>query len=188
MPWLWVISLSPHLLFIVSYHNEHMHFCREMCKFVNTRFLRPYGVITEITTKSPQKLYNGSSFSPHFTQKSSFYPLKSFWPQVLKIRFHLWKHWIDHSKIFFIKKSHLFWENWRTQSWEAEEVQLKETVVEDQSWLLTSGVWKSFWCLGTYNLCLEICVNRDISSKCDIARKLPNLTKILKSAWIATMY
>ena len=74
------------------YHNEHTHFCREMCNFVNTRFLRPYGVITEITTKSPQKLYNGSSFSPHFTQKSSFYPLKSFLPQVLKIRFHLWKH------------------------------------------------------------------------------------------------
>ena len=47
---------------------------------------------------------------------------------------------------------------------------------------LVSGVWKSFWCLGTYNLCLEICVNRDISSKCDIARKSPNLTKILKSA------
>ena len=65
-----------------------------MCNFVNTRFLRPYGVITEITTKSPQKLYNGSSFGPHSTQKSSFYPLKSFWPQVLKIRFHLWKHWL----------------------------------------------------------------------------------------------
>ena len=65
----------------MSYHNEHTHFCREMCNFVNTRFLRPYGVITEITTKSPQKLYNGSSFSPHFTQKSSFYPLESFWPR-----------------------------------------------------------------------------------------------------------
>ena len=35
----------------MSYHNEHTHFCREMCNFVNTRFLRPYGVITEITTK-----------------------------------------------------------------------------------------------------------------------------------------
>ena len=76
----------------MSYHNEHTHFCREMCNLVNTRFLRPYGIITEITTKSPQKLYNGSSFSPHFTQKSSFYPLKSFWPQVLKTRFHFWKH------------------------------------------------------------------------------------------------
>ena len=63
-----------------------------MCKIVNTRFLRPYGVITEVTTKSPQKLYNGSSFSPHFTQKSSFYTLKSLWPQVLKTRFHLRKH------------------------------------------------------------------------------------------------
>ena len=49
-------------------------------------------------------------------------------------------------------------------------------------WLLEAGVWKSFWCLGTYNLCLEICVNRNISSKCDIARISPNLTKILQSA------
>ena len=39
-----------------SYHNEHTHFCREMCNIVNTRFLRPFGVITEITTQSPQKL------------------------------------------------------------------------------------------------------------------------------------
>ena len=78
----------------MSYHNEHTHFCRKMCNYVNTRLLRPYGVITEIMTKSPQKLYNESSFSPHFTQKSSFYPLKSFLPQVLKIRFHLWKHCI----------------------------------------------------------------------------------------------
>ena len=28
---------------------------------------------------------------------------------------------------------------------------------------LETGVWKSFWCLGTFNLCLEICVNLDIS-------------------------
>ena len=42
-----------------SYHNEHTHFCRKMCNIVNVRFLRPFGVITEITTKSPQKLYNG---------------------------------------------------------------------------------------------------------------------------------
>ena len=76
----------------MSYHNELTHFCREMCNYVNTRFLRPYGVIMEITTKSPQKLYNRSLFSTHFTQKSSFYPLKIFWPQVLKTRFHLWKH------------------------------------------------------------------------------------------------
>ena len=62
----------------MSYHNEHTHFCREMCNFVNTRFLRPYGVITEITIKSPQKLYNGSSFSPHFTQKSFFLPIEKF--------------------------------------------------------------------------------------------------------------
>ena len=75
-----------------SYHNEHTHFCREMCNIVNTRFLRPFGVITEITTKSPQKLYNGSFFGPFFTQKSFFSPLKSFWPQVLKTRFHLRKH------------------------------------------------------------------------------------------------
>ena len=34
------------------------------------------------------------------------------------------------------------------------------------------GVWKSFWCLGTNNLCLEICVNRDISSKCNIAHQI----------------
>ena len=58
--------------------SHYMHFCREMCNFVNTRFLRPYGVIREITTKSPQNLYNWSSFSTHFTQKSSSYPLKSF--------------------------------------------------------------------------------------------------------------
>ena len=55
----------------------------------------------------------------------------------------------------------------------------KEASIEAEA---LAGVWKSFWCLGTYNLCLEICVNRDISSKCDIARKSPNLTKILKSA------
>ena len=36
-----------------SYHNEHTHFCREMCNIVNTRFLRPLGDIMEITTKSP---------------------------------------------------------------------------------------------------------------------------------------
>merc|ERR1711936_1087385 len=53
-----------------SYHNEHTHFCREMFNIVNTRFLRPFGVIMEITTKSPQKLYNGSFFGPFFTQKS----------------------------------------------------------------------------------------------------------------------
>ena len=28
-------------------------FCREMCNIVNTRFLRPFGDIMEITTKSP---------------------------------------------------------------------------------------------------------------------------------------
>ena len=31
-----------------SYHNEHTHFCREMCNIVNTRFLRPFGHIMEI--------------------------------------------------------------------------------------------------------------------------------------------
>ena len=69
-----------HMLYNIqqSYHNEHTHFCREMCNIVNTRFLRPFGVITEITTKSPQKLYNGSFFGPFFTQKSFFSPLKSF--------------------------------------------------------------------------------------------------------------
>ena len=49
-----------------------------MCNIVNTRFLRPFGVITEIPTKSPQKLYNGSSFSPYFTQKSFFSHWKVF--------------------------------------------------------------------------------------------------------------
>ena len=71
--------------------------CREMCNIVNMRFLRPFGVIMEITTKSPQKLYNGSFFGPFFLLKSPFFiPLKSFWPQVLKTRFHLRKHcqWI----------------------------------------------------------------------------------------------
>ena len=47
-----------------SYHNEHTHFCREMCNVVNTRFLRPFGIIMEIMTKSPQKLYNGSFPGP----------------------------------------------------------------------------------------------------------------------------
>ena len=36
----------------------------EMCNIVNTRFLRHFGVITEITAKSPQKLYHGSFFGP----------------------------------------------------------------------------------------------------------------------------
>ena len=53
-----------------------------VCDIVNAHFLRPFSVITEITTKSPQKLYNGSFFGPFFTQKSFFFPLKSFWPQV----------------------------------------------------------------------------------------------------------
>ena len=102
---LWVISLLPHLLCIVSfclsrnvtlawwlichhyfrdcllncschmyniqqsYHNEHTHFCREMCNIVNTRFLRPFGVITEITTKSPRKL------RVIFLLKSHFFPI-----------------------------------------------------------------------------------------------------------------
>ena len=80
------------VLFLVLFfdHNEDTHFCREI---VNTRFLRPFGVIMQITTKSPQKLYNGSFFGPFFTQKSFFSPLKSFWHQVLKSRFHLCKHW-----------------------------------------------------------------------------------------------
>ena len=56
-----------------SYHNEHTHFCRNMCNIVNMRFLRPFGVITEITIKSPQKLYNGSFFGP-FLLKSPFFP------------------------------------------------------------------------------------------------------------------
>ena len=64
-----------------------------VCDIVNTRFLRPFSVITEITTKSPQKLYNRSFFGPFFTPKSFFSLLKSFWPQVLKTRFHLCKHW-----------------------------------------------------------------------------------------------
>ena len=57
-----------------SYHNEHTHFCREMCNVVNTRFLRPFGVITEITTKSTQKLYNGS----FFYSKVLFFPIEKF--------------------------------------------------------------------------------------------------------------
>ena len=46
-----------------------------MCNIVNTRFLRPFGVIMEITTKSPQKLYNGSFFllkSPFFSHWKLF--------------------------------------------------------------------------------------------------------------------
>ena len=90
-----------------SYHNEHTHFCREMCNVVNTRFLRPFGVITEITTKSPQKLYNGSFFGPFFTQKSFFSPLKSFWPQVLKTRFHLRKHCLYGNDVSGVNKKGL---------------------------------------------------------------------------------
>ena len=67
-----------------------------VCDIVNTRFLRPFSVITEITTKSPQKLYNRSFFGPFFTPKSFFSPLKSFWPQVLKTRFHFCKHCTVH--------------------------------------------------------------------------------------------
>ena len=59
-------------------NDEHTHFCREMCNIVNTRFLRPFGIITEITTKSPQKLYNGFFFGPFFTQKSFFPHWKVF--------------------------------------------------------------------------------------------------------------
>ena len=35
---------------------------------------------------------SSSSFGP-FLHKSPFFPLKSFWPQVLKTRFHLCNHW-----------------------------------------------------------------------------------------------
>ena len=80
MPWLWIISLSPHLLFIVSYHNEHTHFCCEMCNIVNTRFLRPYSVITEITTKSPPKLYKRS----FVYSKVLFSPIEKFLTSSLK--------------------------------------------------------------------------------------------------------
>ena len=54
-----------------------------MCYIVNTRFLRPFGVLMEITTKSPQNLYNGSFFGP-FLLKSPFFP-----------------HW----KVFYLKSS-----------------------------------------------------------------------------------
>jgi len=53
---------------------SNIHFCLEMCNIVNTRFLRPYGVITERTTISPQKLYNGSSFY----SKVLFLPIEKF--------------------------------------------------------------------------------------------------------------
>ena len=53
-------------------------FCREMCNIVNTRFLRPFGVIMEITTKSPQKLYNGSFFGTFFYSKVLFFPIEKF--------------------------------------------------------------------------------------------------------------
>ncbi len=49
-----------------------------MCNIVNTRLLRPFSVITEITTKSPQKLYNRSFFGPFFAQKSFFFPIEKF--------------------------------------------------------------------------------------------------------------
>ena len=34
------------------------------------------------------------------------------------------------------------------------------------------------WCLGTYKLYLEICVNRDISPTCNKARKSRHFTKV----------
>ena len=43
-----------------------------MCNIVNTRFLKPFGVIMEITTKSPQKLYNGSFFWSFFSHWKVF--------------------------------------------------------------------------------------------------------------------
>ena len=51
------------------------------------------GILMKITTWSPQKLLNGSSFSPHFTGKFSFLPLKIYWPQVLEARFRFCNHW-----------------------------------------------------------------------------------------------
>ena len=47
-------------------------------------------------TKSLQKLYIRSFFGPFFTQKSFSSPLKGFWPQVLKTRFHFCKHCTVH--------------------------------------------------------------------------------------------
>ena len=49
-----------------------------MCNIVNTRFLRPFAVIMEITTKSPQKLYNGPFFGPFFLLKSPFFSIENF--------------------------------------------------------------------------------------------------------------
>ena len=49
-----------------------------MCNIVNTHFLRPFGVIMGITTKSPQKLYNRSFFGPFFYSKVLFFPIEKF--------------------------------------------------------------------------------------------------------------
>ena len=47
-----------------------------VCDIVNTSFLRPFSVITEITIKSPQKLYNRSFFGPFFLLRSPFFPIE----------------------------------------------------------------------------------------------------------------
>ena len=62
-------------------------FCREMCNIVNTRFLRPFGVIMEIKTESPQKLYNGS----FFYSKVLFFPIEKFFTSSPQNKISFWE-------------------------------------------------------------------------------------------------
>ena len=62
-----------------------------MCNIVKTRLLRPFSVITEITTKSPRKLYNRSFFGPFFYSKVLFFPIEKFFTSSPQNKISFWE-------------------------------------------------------------------------------------------------
>ena len=60
------------------------------------------------TWTSSIKVLKSSKMGPHFSRKAYFSPLKSFWPEVLKARFHLWKHCLYNSSLCALSYAPLY--------------------------------------------------------------------------------
>ena len=78
---------------LLNYHNEHTHFCREMCNAVNTFWNI---ILMKITTQVCKSSIMGPHLGRILLKRSHFPHCKAFDLQVRKTLFRLRKHCIGH--------------------------------------------------------------------------------------------
>ena len=79
---------------ILPYY-EHTHFHRKICNFVIMHLFTTLSYFDgNKDFKSSKALKWVLIYSSFYSKVVVFFPLKIFWPQVLKTRFHLRKHWL----------------------------------------------------------------------------------------------